>query len=82
MVVLLQLIIDNAQMSAEPDVIVPLAYFTPYQVILIGDEQQCAPVVLSERASRLGFDQSLFQRAISKACHLTQHYRMVSISNM
>ena len=67
-------------MATEPETAVPLAYFSPYQIIVLGDEQQCGPVVVSARAQSLGFGCSLFQRAVKKsAIWLTQHYRMVGL---
>ena len=73
----LQILVDNSQMCTEPNLVVPLAYFLPLQVILFGDEAQLPPDVVSERARRLGFAKSMFHRYSHKAMRLTQHYRMV-----
>ena len=64
-------------MVTEPEIAIPLAYYTPHQVTLFGDDKQQAPAVNNERAAKLGLGTSLFSRYISKAIKLTKQFRMV-----
>ena len=68
---------DDAQAYSEPSTLVPLVYASPNQVVLLGDAQQCAMQVCSDRARRLGLERSLFHRYLDEAVHMTSHLRMV-----
>ncbi len=54
-------IIDEATQSLEPDILLPL-YHRAEMVVLIGDEKQLGPIVISREAEVAGFDISLFER--------------------
>ena len=54
-------IIDEATQSLEPDCLLPLLHKAE-MVILIGDDKQLGPVVLSNDAEISGFNISLFER--------------------
>ena len=54
-------IIDEATQSLEPDCLLPL-YHKAEMTILIGDEKQLGPIVISKDAETSGFEISLFER--------------------
>ncbi|XP_057315137.1 uncharacterized protein LOC130656324 [Hydractinia symbiolongicarpus] len=54
-------IIDEAGQCSEPDALIPLQY-GPSKLVLVGDPAQLPATVLSQRASRYNFGQSLFER--------------------
>jgi len=54
-------VIDEACQCVEPASLIPLRY-NATQCILVGDPMQLPPTVLSQTASRAGYDQSLFVR--------------------
>lgn len=54
-------IIDEAAQSIELSALIPLKYGCS-KCILVGDPKQLPPTVLSQSASRYGYDQSLFVR--------------------
>ncbi|KAI9601419.1 hypothetical protein H4Q26_001237 [Puccinia striiformis f. sp. tritici PST-130] len=72
-------VIDEACQCVEPASLIPLRY-NATQCILVGDPMQLPPTVLSQTASRSGYDQSLFvrmQRNAPDAAHLLSiQYRM------
>lgn len=72
-------VIDEACQCAEPASLIPLRY-NATQCILVGDPLQLPPTVLSQAASKAGYDQSLFvrmQRFAPTAVHLLSiQYRM------
>ncbi|KAJ7175856.1 SEN1 N terminal-domain-containing protein [Mycena filopes] len=72
-------IIDEASQSIELSALIPLKY-QPKHTILVGDPQQLPPTVISQEASRLGYNESLFvrlQRASPNSMHLLSiQYRM------
>ncbi|XP_015591857.1 helicase sen1 isoform X2 [Cephus cinctus] len=57
-------IVDEATQSVEPDTLIPLMLGVK-TLILVGDTNQLPATVLSQKAKKLGLDQSLFAR-ISK----------------
>ena len=63
-------LIDEAGQCTEPDMLVPLQYGTS-KLILVGDQNQLPATVLSQKASRYNFGQSLFERII----HALGQYR-------
>ena len=86
-----QVIIDECAMCMEPEVLVPLVYFKPKQVVLVGDHRQLRPIILCSNARRLGMERSLFERwaelireqyRANQSKHLlvmlNRQYRMVS----
>ena len=73
----MQVIIDEAGMCTEPEVMVPLTACEPKQVVLIGDHMQLEPIVKSDIAKRLGMKKSLFERYVREGDMLTTQYRMV-----
>ncbi|PLW47414.1 hypothetical protein PCANC_05849 [Puccinia coronata f. sp. avenae] len=72
-------VIDEACQCVEPASLIPLRY-NATQCILVGDPMQLPPTVLSQTASRAGYDQSLFVRMQTNApdaAHLLSiQYRM------
>lgn len=69
---------DEATQSTEAASLIPLRHAKRW--ILIGDQKQLPPTILSEEARRLGMDQSLFDRLIDVAkankARLAIQYRM------
>ena len=69
---------DEATQSTEAASLIPLRHAKRW--ILIGDQKQLPPTILSGEAKRLGMDQSLFDRLINKGkankARLTIQYRM------
>ena len=66
-------------MCTEPETVIPLSmYKSVKQVILIGDQSQIKPPVLSQNARQLGLQKSLFERYLSTAMKLSVHYSVVS----
>ncbi|KAJ7784568.1 SEN1 N terminal-domain-containing protein [Mycena metata] len=72
-------IIDEASQSIELSALIPLKY-QPKHTILVGDPQQLPPTVISQEASRFGYNESLFvrlQKASPNSMHLLSiQYRM------
>uniref|UniRef100_A0A7R9UH85 RNA helicase n=1 Tax=Pinguiococcus pyrenoidosus TaxID=172671 RepID=A0A7R9UH85_9STRA len=71
-------LIDEASQCAEPGALVPLLVGAE-QLILIGDQNQLPPTVLSKEAAQGGLHVSLFERLLSlgmEAHLLTRQYRM------
>ena len=54
-------IIDEAAQCVELDALIPLKY-NCIKAVLIGDPQQLPATVLSDRAKKFDYDQSLFAR--------------------
>ena len=54
-------IVDEATQALEPDILLPL-YHRAEMVVLIGDEKQLGPIVVSKEAEVAGLDISLFER--------------------
>jgi len=73
-------IVDEASQAVEPAALIPMQWLKPGGVIvLIGDQQQLAPTILSKAAKKAHLDQSLFdrlQRAGAPAYLLYEQYRM------
>ncbi|CDJ37630.1 hypothetical protein ETH_00016385 [Eimeria tenella] len=70
-------LIDEATQATEPEALVPLT-LGANQVILIGDQMQLGPVVLSKRAAASGLGVSLFVRLLllnMPAFRLSVQYR-------
>lgn len=69
---------DEATQSTEAASLIPLRHAKRW--IMIGDQKQLPPTILSEEAKRLGMDQSLFDRLIETGkgnkARLTIQYRM------
>jgi len=61
--------VDEAGQCTEPDLLVPLQFGT-CKLILVGDQNQLPATVLSQKASRYNWGQSLFERIIHA---LTMH---------
>ena len=57
-------IIDEATQSKEPDCLLPL-YHRPETVVLIGDQKQLGPTIISQEADNSGYYVSLFERTIN-----------------
>ncbi|KAI8461259.1 SEN1 N terminal-domain-containing protein [Phakopsora pachyrhizi] len=72
-------VVDEACQCVEPALLIPLRY-NASQCIMVGDPLQLPPTVLSQAASKAGYDQSLFVRMYNKfrsAAHLLSiQYRM------
>lgn len=72
-------IIDEAAQCVELSALIPLKYGCS-KCVLVGDPKQLPPTVLSQSASRFGYDQSLFvrmQKKHAKDVHLLDmQYRM------
>ena len=71
-------LVDEATQATEPECLIPLVMGAK-QVILVGDHCQLGPVVLSKKAARAGFNQSLFERMVSlgiRPIRLEVQYRM------
>ncbi|KAF8158282.1 SEN1 N terminal-domain-containing protein [Crassisporium funariophilum] len=72
-------VIDEAAQAIELSSLIPLKYGC-LRCVMVGDPQQLPPTVLSQEASRLGYNQSLFvrlQRIRKDAVHLLSiQYRM------
>ncbi len=86
-IVCTQVIVDECGMCMEPEVLIPLVSFRPRQVVLVGDHRQLRPIILCNKARRLGMERSLFERWAELAhCRqnrqlfvmLNKQYRMVS----
>ena len=79
-------IIDEATQALEPDILLPL-YHRAEMVVLIGDEKQLGPVVISREAEKAGFGISLFERLCNYyegsdfITTLTEQYRMHEFLN-
>jgi len=71
-------LIDEATQATEPSSIVPISKGSR-QLILVGDQQQLPPTVISKRAEDGGLNHSLFQRMLACGLEtemLTTQYRM------
>ncbi|KDR82678.1 hypothetical protein GALMADRAFT_220668 [Galerina marginata CBS 339.88] len=72
-------VIDEAAQAIELSSLIPLKYGC-LRCVMVGDPQQLPPTVLSQEASRFGYNQSLFvrlQRSRKEAVHLLSiQYRM------
>lgn len=69
---------DEATQATEPEAIVPLIHGIK-QVVMVGDHKQLGPVVLCKKASKAGFNRSLFERLIDcgeRPHRLQVQYRM------
>ncbi|GAB5365236.1 hypothetical protein AAMO2058_001039900 [Amorphochlora amoebiformis] len=79
------LIIDEAAQSTETEVLIPLMHGVS-RCCLVGDPRQLPPTIISQKAKRLGYGRSLFQRLEEggmKAFFLNTQYRMhPEISNI
>eukprot|EP01034_Spumella_vulgaris_P038567 gene38567-47627_t len=74
------LIVDEAGQTCEMETLIPFAYM-PDKVLLLGDEMQLPPTVLSNRAKSLGMEWSLMWR-LMRECGQSFHmmetqFRMV-----
>ena len=77
---LFQIIIDDSQACTEPETMVPLSvYQSVKHVVLLGDQLQLGPTVLSQHGRDMGLQKSLFERYLSSAVKLPVHYSVVSI---
>ena len=66
-------------MCSEPETLIPLSLYTSVKnIVLIGDQSQIKPRVISQYSRNLGLHKSLFQRYISAAIQLTVQYSVVS----
>lgn len=71
-------LLDEATQAVEPESLIPLVH-GPRQVVLVGDHRQLGPVVLSKKAVKAGYAQSLFERLIQlglRPVRLQVQYRM------
>lgn len=71
-------LIDEASQATEPEVLVPITHGAQ-RVILVGDQCQLQPVVLSGQCKQCGLDCSLFERLIRIGMNtslLRTQYRM------
>ena len=74
-------IIDEATQATEPDCLLPL-YHRAETVVLIGDQKQLGPTIISQEAENSGYYISLFERTIdlyqgsSFISTLNEQYRM------
>jgi regulator of nonsense transcripts 1 len=71
-------LIDEATQATEPECLIPLVKGAK-QVILVGDNRQLGPIVLSSMAAKAGLTQSLFERMTSlgiPSIRLDVQYRM------
>ncbi|XP_065069424.1 probable helicase senataxin isoform X2 [Rhopilema esculentum] len=76
-------IIDEAGQCCEPDALIPMQYGAS-KLVLVGDPAQLPATILSQRASRYGYGQSLFERihraliehSESPVLSLQEQYRM------
>ena len=58
---------------------IPLSvYQSVRQVVLLGDQSQLQPTVLSQQGRDTGLQKSLFERYLSSAVKLPVHYSVVS----
>ncbi|KAI0910030.1 P-loop containing nucleoside triphosphate hydrolase protein [Ustulina deusta] len=56
-------ILGNADVSAEPECMIPLVLGCK-QVVLVGDHKQLGPVIMNKKAAKAGLNQSLFERLV------------------
>jgi len=71
-------LIDECTQATEPECLIPLVHGVQ-QAVLVGDQCQLGPVVLSNKARHGGLDNSLFERLLTIGIHLVQlkvQYRM------
>ena len=74
------ILIDEATQATEPSALVPVSKGCR-QLVLVGDQQQLPPTVISQRAEDGGLNSSLFQRLLGCGLEtemLTVQYRMHS----
>ncbi len=71
-----QLIVDEAAMIKEPEVLVPIILCSPKKVVLIGDHKQLRCITKCKQASDFDFDRSLFERYHKNLTMLEEQYRM------
>lgn len=72
-----QVLIDEAGMATEPEILIPLVtFFKTEKVVLLGDHKQLRPVVKNDSLQKLGLDRSLFERYYQDAFMLDTQYRM------
>lgn len=73
-------LIDEAAQATEPCCLVPMAAaLGASQLVLVGDQMQLPPTVVSRRANALGLGRSLFARLVDAGLQpslLTRQYRM------
>ena len=73
-----RILIDEATQATEPEALIPLVSGAE-QVVIVGDNQQLGPVVVSKKAAKAGFTQSLFVRLMMnglRPIRLQVQYRM------
>ena len=58
-----QVLIDEATQAPEPECLIPIVTGAKH-LVLVGDHCQLGPVVVSKKASKAGFAQSLFERLV------------------
>ncbi|KAK8802087.1 hypothetical protein WA158_006482 [Blastocystis sp. Blastoise] len=71
-------LIDEATQATEPECLIPIVHKCQ-QLIIVGDDQQLGPVIVSKDAKKAKFDQSLFERLQItgiKPVRLLVQYRM------
>lgn len=71
-----QLIVDEAAMIKEPEVLVPIISCQPARVVLIGDHKQLRCITKCSQAAEMDFDRSLFERFHRNLTMLEEQYRM------
>jgi len=71
-----QLIVDEAAMIKEPEVLVPIILCRPNKIVLIGDHKQLRCITKCAQAAEFGFDRSLFERYHKNLTMLEEQYRM------
>lgn len=59
-------LVDEATMSTEPECLIPVSRATKH-VVLVGDQCQLGPIVLSSAAAKAGLNISMFERLVSRS---------------
>uniref|UniRef100_A0A1I8I8U4 RNA helicase n=1 Tax=Macrostomum lignano TaxID=282301 RepID=A0A1I8I8U4_9PLAT len=72
-----QIIIDEAGMCTQPELLVPIY---AERVVLIGDHKQLAPIIQNKTAAELGLSRRFSRCTASTSVMLNQQYRMPSKS--
>uniref|UniRef100_A0A1I8HZU7 RNB domain-containing protein n=1 Tax=Macrostomum lignano TaxID=282301 RepID=A0A1I8HZU7_9PLAT len=68
-----QIIIDEAGMCTQPELLVPIY---AERVVLIGDHKQLAPIIQSKTAAELGLSKTFLEMHCLDSVMLNQQYRM------
>jgi regulator of nonsense transcripts 1 len=72
------IIMDEATQASEPECLVPLTAFNHARVVLIGDQMQLPPTMLSDAVRRSNEEYSLFGRLIEKTGETGQDFTTIS----